>query len=425
MLHSGLPKEFILKTAGALLPEGFKNDQVLHIKDGLIRRVLSQFQEGELPIVDMSNYWVVPGMSNNHTHCAMNFLRGYTHGHSSMIEDIFFKTESQLTESLVEDLSYPYILSGLRSGVTHFNEHYYHYKGLASAFENMGVRAHVGQFIGDLGGALPAKPSWQAMQRDLDEWHYSDRIKPTLCPHAADTVSRNIAKELTHFAQSNGLNLHFHLAQRQEEVRFCESEYGQSPIEFAKDVGWLTPNSLAVHVLYSSQTDRELLADSGVYIGSCPSSQVIYDHLAPIEAYWDKNPILLGTDCAASNDQGDMFVELNTFSKFALDRGIASNDLYKDIYATATANAADFFKQPMGQIAPNKFADLVFVEQAPELLPMVDIHTSILFALQSQYVRHVMIDGQWALWDREPVNRGVDAIKGDYLTALQQITFPS
>ncbi|MFK8137949.1 MAG: amidohydrolase family protein [Bdellovibrionales bacterium] len=417
-----LNTEFILSNVDAYVNGSLLKSCYIYIKNGWIENIFDVDPNLDVQVIDVSDYIVFPGLSNNHTHCAMNFLRGYTHGSATMIGDIFFKTEKQLDEQLVESLSFPYLISGLRSGVTHFSDHYYFHHGTAKAMEKLGVRGHLGQWVGDLGGAFPASVDWNSLKKEIESWNYSSRVRPILCPHASDTVSKKLGKELSDFAKVNDLNLHFHLSQRKEEVEFAKQQYDQTPVEVAKEMGWLTPKSLAVHLLYSNFEDQKILFDSGVFIGSCPNSQIIYDSIAPIEKYWGKNKFLLGTDCAASNDQGDMLNELSTLAKFLLDRKVKSPSLYKDIIATASSNASDFYGTPMGELKPGMYADLVLVKKSIELLPIIDISASLLFAMGSQFVEHVMVDGKWVLLDREPVNIEMLDIKNSYLDSVSKIT---
>lgn len=352
--------------------------------------------------ISLSGHLILPGMINAHTHSPMNFLRDICHGQKNMIENIFFKTESQLNSLMTENLSYSYILSGIKSGVTSFAEHYYFMGGIAHAFEKVGARAFIGETLADLGGAFPRKNCLENFKDFLNNWSYSDRIRPVVCPHAADTVSPKLAKEMASYAKKEKLPLHFHLAQRKEEFDKLQKKYGKTPVQLADEWGWLGENSLAVHLLYVDENDIKTLKDSGTSVVSCPSSQILYEFLAPIEKFYHAGiKLSLGTDCAASNDQADILSELKILALMMKDRGVHDEHLYQKLFQTVTVNPARVLNSKIGEIKAGHFADLVFVKQTLDTLPMRDIWTHILFSYDSQHVDHVMIDGQFVLYEKE------------------------
>ena len=76
-------------------------------------------------------------------------------------------------------------------------------------------------------------------------------------------------------------------------------------------------------------------------------------------------------------------------------------DLYQKIFKTVTTNPAKVFESKIGEIKAGNLADLVFVNQSLDTLPLRDILTHILFSNQSQHVDHVMVDGRFVLFNKE------------------------
>lgn len=374
--------------------------------------------------ISMPGYLVVPGMVNSHTHSPMNFLRDLCHGNKNMIEDIFFKTESQLNNSLSENLSFAYILSGLKSGVTSFVEHYYFIEGISNAFEKIGLRAFVGETLADIGGAFPSDKSLSEFKTLVNKWPYSDRISPIVCPHAADTVSPEFAKKVADFAQIENLPLHFHLAQRKSEYDTLYNKFQKTPVELANEWGWLSEKSLAVHLLHVNDNDIKILKDSGTTAVSCPSSQIIYEFLAPIDKFYNANLNLsLGTDCAASNDQANILSELKVLTLLMKDRGIEGDNLYKNLFKTVTTNPAETLDAKIGKIKPGYLADLVFVNQSLDTLPLRDIWTHMLFSYESQHIDHVMVDGKFVLFEKQLCQANESELYKKFESATDSIKF--
>ncbi|MCJ8277964.1 MAG: amidohydrolase family protein, partial [Bdellovibrionales bacterium] len=374
--------------------------------------------------MDGSGYLVIPGLINSHTHSPMVFLRDRCHGQDNMIDEIFFKTESQLNSDMTENLSYPYLLSGLKSGVTSFVEHYYCIDGIARAFEKVGLRAFLGETLADIGGAFPSTGGLDNFKAPTKSWSYSDRIQPVLCPHATDTVSPDMAQAISEFAREKKLSLHFHLSQRKEELAAIQKKFGKTPVQLADEWGWLGKNSLAVHLLHVGDTDLQILKDSGTCVVSSPSSQILYERLAPIDQFYNRGiPLSLGTDCAASNDQADLLSELKIFTLLMKDRGITNKGLYQEAFTTVTVNPARALNAPIGQILPGFKADLVFVKQALDTLPLEDIWTHLIFSYSSRHVDHVMVDGRFVLFNKDLCLADECELQEQFTKYLREIKF--
>lgn len=87
---------------------------------------------------------------------------------------------------------------------------------------------------------------------------------------------------------------------------------GCSPVAYARTLGLLGPWSLAVHAVWLSRADRELLAASGTTVCLCPRSNAhigvgTADAPALVAA---GVPVCLGTDSLASNDDLDLWNEV-------------------------------------------------------------------------------------------------------------------
>jgi len=383
-----------------------------------------QLKNKNVQWLDGSGYMVIPGMINSHTHVAMSFFRDFCHGQSSMISEIFFPVESHLTKEWVRILSASSILSGLRSGTTTFGDHYYLIDGVVEALESFHVRGVVGETFGDLGTAFPSgEEKWQAIQKQIENWNTSSRVRPALAPHAMDTVSPKMMEKIATFARTKNLPLHFHLSQTQSERNFCLKEYNKSPVRMAEDCGALTEHSQVVHLVSADDEDLKRIKNSNATIGFCPASQVSYEKLAPIEKFIDYGiPFTVATDCAASNDQMDLFSEMKIASLFMQDRlEITSFAPELLLNAVTTVPAHVFGLKAQGDFQKGFEADLVFVRDDLDRLPVSEPAANLIFSTQSSHVDHVMIGGEWVLWKQRPVFVSVDDLKEEYLELVGRI----
>ncbi len=426
----GGSEQIIIGPIDLISPQGhLETQQAIVIKDKKINNindlnsVTSQYPTIKpLPAPD---YIALPGLINAHTHAPLAYLRGAGHGKSNMIEDLFFKTECQLTPELLKPLSYSYIVDGLKSGATCFGDHYYFIEGVAYALERIGVRGVVGECVGDIGTAIPGDDRWSKARDSIENWSFSSKIKPLVAPHAMDTVSEKLLKEMATYAAKNKLPIHFHLSQTNNEKVFVERNYQCTPTELAQQCNLLGPNTLAVHAINATPNDCKILKDSGATVGFCPSSQVIYEHVAPLDLFATSQlPIATATDCAASNDGADLLSELKVTSLFA--RHLKCPESYltpKKLFESVTANPAKVFglQNEIGSLEKGKSADIVFIKKDLLLEPLEDALTNIIFSQGSRSVEHVMVAGEWVLWKRGLVKASEDDLKQEFLGAVKEI----
>ena len=381
-------------------------------------------QHPDVNLIDGGGMLCIPGLVNSHVHSAMGFFRGLTHDRPDMIQDVFFPAESKLSAELLEPLAYSYLMQGLRSGVTTFVEHYYFARGVAAAMERLGVRGVVGETIADLGGAFPDGARWKQARQEMETWTFSSRIRPCVAPHAADTVSPDLLRELSDYARRNDLPLHMHLSQDAGERRRVEATHGCTPVELAHQCGALGQNSLLAHVITASPSDLQLIRDQGATIAFCPASQIIFAKLAPIRSFLELGiPVAVATDAAASNDTGDLLQELRLTALLLQDREVPGKLRGPAaVLDMATVNPHRCMGQAgCGMIKNGAVADLVFLRNSIENLPATEPATNLIYSQTAANVRHVLVDGRWALWQNEPTGISVADATQAYMAAVTEI----
>lgn len=379
----------------------------------------------DYPVLSAENYIVMPGLINSHTHAAMGFFRGLGHGRTDMIETFLFPAEKALTPDLIEGLSWSYLYGGLLSGVTCFVDHYYYVAGVGHALEKLGLRGVLGETVADLGGAFPGAEAEQRATAFIENWPFSKRITPAVAPHAADTVSAKLFARLVGLAQRHDLPIHLHLSQSSGERQRVLSREKLSPVQFAHRCGVLGPKTLAVHLITADPTDIAILKGQGVTAGYCPGSQLIYEKLAPIaELRRQGVPIAIGTDCAASNDGADLLAELRLaqFLDLNINRDQAERSLGQALGQVTNIPAEALgLAKTCGELKAGLAADMVFLEKTLDIQPISDLNAILHYSVGSQQVRHVMVDGQWVLWNRAPVRYSLEAMQLAYQEALQRL----
>lgn len=432
---SSTANSYLINNAILIDAESTTVDASLLVEDGKITAIASrdellQKAQSDCVEIDAKGYICAPAWNDSHCHTAMTFLRDLAHNAENVIENLFFPMESNLRRDLVGPLAYPYILQGLQSGTACFWEHYYFADAIAEALDKFGVRGMVGETIADQGGAFPSTTIWPEWRKQIENWNFSNRVQPVVAPHAGDTVSESLLKELASYAKQENLLLHFHLSQSKFEMEKVKKATGKTPVEYARDCGALFERSLAVHLVTATDSDLKILKDSGTHIGFCPKSQILYEELAPIDKFLEHDiPVCLGTDAAASNDMADMLEEMRFAAFMIQDRGrtspkILTEDSTPEAIAIAMATKTPGKlrnQQPVGLLKAGHAADLVLIGNPLSVWPITKPVTNLLFTNSSRNVAHTMVDGDWVLWNQTPTKINISDLEAEFKQAIQEI----
>lgn len=370
---------------------------------------------------DGKGQWVTPGFINGHTHVAMSFMREQAHDHLNMIEEVFFPIEKKLSEEDVYQLSFPSLLAGLQSGVTTFVDHYYHIAGIEKALTDLGLRGFVAETLADLGGAKPARLKLSDVAPEKD-WSSSSHqlVRRILGPHAMDTVSNEYMQEISAYSQEYNIPIHMHLSQTKKEYETCVKQRGLSPVETAHSCNALSDKTLAVHLISSQKEDREILQKQNTFVGLCPSSQVLYEHIAPIAEFQRLDlKGILGTDCSGSHDSMDIMQELRFLYLMYRKQGLKVSA--KEVLKTVWDHPAEWLGFNAGSLKAGSAADLIFFQRDFSCEPHIDPQLHLIMTMSSRHIQSVMINGRFRLVDQMAVNFDTEIQEKSFAASLKSL----
>jgi 5-methylthioadenosine/S-adenosylhomocysteine deaminase len=171
------------------------------------------------------------------------------------------------------------------------------------------------------------------------------------------------------------------------------------------------------HLVSADREDLQLIKDSGAMAGLTPASEILYECLPSFGEIADLTiPVALGTDCAASNDSGDMLAELKLASLLFKHCGATKSP--DEIAKMATTNPAGAYNLPIGSLEKGKQADIVLLRQDITLSDSKDFATDLVYSVQSRHVDHVMIAGKWVLWKQQLASQSEAELKERYLKVV-------
>lgn len=354
-------------------------------------------------IIDGSDFAILPGLVNTHTHAAMTLFRGYADD-MQLQEWLREKIRPLESKFLPEDIYWGTRLACLemiRSGTTCFNDMYFHLDQQAKAVEESGMRGVLSEgFVDFFKPEMGEELIKQTMElignvRSMN----CSRITPALGPHAIYTVTESSLRKIKEISDEEGLLMHFHLSETEEEVENCRKEHGKSPVGYLKDIGFLGPRLIAAHSVWLDGKEIEMLAEADVKISHNPVSnmKLAVGRALPYEDLKDAGlNISLGTDGTASNNNLDMFESM----KFAsLLQKFSSNDPTvlpaEETFGMATSSGAQALGIDAGVIKIGKLADVILVDlKSPAFNPNHNLISNLVYSASGSCVDTVICDGR-------------------------------
>lgn len=371
-------------------------------------------------VLDATGCVVLPGLVNGHTHAAMTLFRGLADDLPLMewLENHIFPAESRLTEESVYWGTMLACAEMILSGTTTFCDMYLFEHKVAKAAKEAGMRALVGEVLYDFPSPCygPVENGLRHTQSLIDRWRDDPLIQVAVEPHALYTCSPPLLQKCHEIALKNEVPLVIHLAENDPEVQAVMEKYGKRPVRHLADLGLLCPTLIADHCVALNDDDISLIALNGVKVVHNPESNMkLASGIAPVPRLLHEGvTVALGTDGCASNNNLDMFGEMDTCAK--LHKVATMNPTVLPAHTVlqmATRNGADALGWGglLGKIAPGMLADLIVVDfSKPHLTPAYNPASHLVYAAGAADVRTSIIGGRIVMEDRKLLTLDLEKI---------------
>ncbi|MDR9501486.1 MAG: amidohydrolase [Desulfurivibrionaceae bacterium] len=393
-------------------------------------RLVGKYPEAR--ILEVGRGLVMPGLVNVHTHAAMALLRGLADDLPLMtwLQDHIFPVESKLSAELVYQGTLLSAMEMIKGGTTSFCDMYLFAKDVARAAEKSGLRAWVGEVLYDF-----PSPNYGPLAQGLiyvDEmfarYENHPRVTVTVDPHAVYTCAPDLLVRLKEKALDRGSRYVIHLSETEGEVRNARAQFGKSPVHHLEALGLLDSSVIAAHCVAITSEEIALLAERGVKIGHCPESNMkLASGVAPLGAMRAARlDIGLGTDGAASNNDVDMFAEMDMAAKLQKVTNLDPTALpAAQVLEMATRGGARVLaaEQLIGSLEVGKRADMIVIDlDKPHLTPLYDIPAHLVYAVRATDVVHSVIDGRIVMENRQLLTLDEEAVLAHCRQLAAQLT---
>ncbi|HYA42292.1 MAG TPA: amidohydrolase [Syntrophobacteraceae bacterium] len=387
---------------------------------GFSDKIQSAYQSAET--LDISGCVALPGLINAHTHAAMTLFRGladdlplmdWLHGH-------IFPAEAKLSEQWVYWGTMLACAEMILSGTTAFCDMYLFEHKTAEAAKRAGVRALVGEVLYDFDS-----PAYGTIENGLkhtemliERWRGDPLIDVAIEPHALYTCSPDLLRKCHRISAARDVPLVVHLSENEAEVEQILKLYGRRPVAHLEALGLLDDRLVADHCVALDGEDIRMLAQSRAKVVHNPESNMkLASGIAPVVRLLESGvTVALGTDGCASNNNLDMFAEMDSCAKLhkaaRLDPTVLSAQTALRMATTAGARALGW-EGKTGQIAPGMLADIIVVDfRKPHLTPVYNPLSHLVYAAGAADVRHSIIGGRLVMKDRQLLTVDMEEVAG-------------
>ena len=355
--------------------------------------------------IDATGEIVMPGLVNGHAHAAMSLFRGLADDLTlnDWLQKYIFPAEAKnVTPDFVEWGARLGILEMLRGGITTYADMYYFEDDVARVTKEAGMRGVLGETFID----FPAPDNKTVPQMIaytgayIKHWQGDPLITPAVAPHSIYTCSTKTLQEAAALARKYHVPILIHLAEAPPESAESRAKYGLSPTAYLESIGFLGPDVTAAHCVWVDAGDMRLLASRDVGCVHNPSSNMkLASGVSPVvDLIAAGVPVGLGTDGAASNNDLDMFEEMDIAAKLQKVARMNPQALpAEQAVAMATINGARalHMNKEIGSLETGKKADVILIRtDAPHATPMYNVYSQLVYALNASDVDTTIVGGK-------------------------------
>ncbi len=405
-------------SGGTILTLGPKNiieEGMVAIQDGdivglgKINELKNSFRAKER--LDARDCLIMPGLINSHTHASMVCFRGLADDLplKEWLTNYIFPAESRMDENLVYRGAMLACAEMIRSGTTTFCDMYLFEDMVARAAKEAGMRAVVGEVLYDAFDSPNGKSPEANIEYGewlIEKWKGDTLITPAVEPHATYTCSPDFLLKTKALSEKHGVSLIIHLSESKDEVEGIKKQYGKTPVYHLESLGLLDSNLIADHCVCLSNGEIDTLARYGVKVAHNPESNMkLAAGVAPVPEMISRGIVVgLGTDGPASNNNLDMFQEMDMAAKlqkvFKADPAVMNA---KEVVEMATIKGAELLglQDQIGSLEEGKKADLIVIDlNSPHLIPLYNIYSHLVYAVSGSDVRDTVINGKLVMKNR-------------------------
>ena len=240
-------------------------------------------------------------------------------------------------------------------------------------------------------------------------------IRTILVPYEQHLCTPALLRKAKQAAAQLGIGITLHVAESVIEFQDTVREYGRTPVEQLDSIGFLGPEVILGHCLYTSghsqiaypfAGDLKLVAQSGASVAHCP---LVFSRrgltLESFQRYLDAGiNLAIGTDTYPQDIVEEMKIA-SLAGKIA--DGSFESAKARDVFNAATLGGAKALRRDdLGRIAAGAAADIVIVDfNNLRVGPFLDPIRALVQCGSGELVKQVIVAGKTVVKDRKLVGK--------------------
>ena len=361
--------------------------------------------------IDAGGGLILPGLINGHTHAAMTLFRGLADDLPLMdwLNHYIFPVESRMDPEFVRTGTLLACAEMILSGTTTFCDMYLFEEEVAQAAQTAGMRCLVGEVLYDFPSPNygPIEQGFKYTVALIRKWQGHPLVSIAVEPHAVYTCSPELLVRANQLSREYMVPLIIHVAESASEIEEVRKKYGRKPFEHLESLGVLGPHVIADHCVHLDETEiRRMMTHDVKAITNPESNMKLASGISPVPRLLAQGiTVGLGTDGCASNNNLDLFEEMDTTAK--LHKVGAMDPTVLDAFtvlrmATLSGAKALGMADRIGSLQPGKKADVIVIDtHKPHLTPMYNPYSHLVYAAKGSDVSHSVINGRLVMENRK------------------------
>ena len=371
-------------------------------------------------IIDAKGGLILPGLVNTHTHASMSLFRGLADDLPLMewLNNYIFPAESRMDGDFVYKGALLACAEMIMSGTTTFCDMYLFEDQVVAAAGKAGIRSLAGEVLYDF-----PSPNYGPPEKGLEytealilKWKDDPLVSIAVEPHSLYTCSPDLLIAANKLALKHDVPLIIHVAETLSEIAEVKQRFGKKPFEYLDSLGILGDHLIAVHCVHLDESEIARMVKYGVKAVNNPESNMkLASGISPLPKLLSNGlTIGLGTDGCASNNNLDLFAEMDMAAKIhkinAMDPTVMDA---VTVMKMATIEGARVlgFQDITGSLELGKKADIIILDtNKPHLTPMYNPYSHIVYSARGNDISHSIINGRLVMEDRKLLTIDLDEI---------------
>ena len=367
--------------------------------------------------LDACGHYVMPGNICAHTHFYGAYARGMAIPGSApkdfpeILQKLWWPLDRSLDAESIQYSVLPCLVDAIKHGTTTLFDHHASPNAIdgsldiiANEVEKAGLRAVLCYEVTDRDGEEKLKKGIQENVRFINR-RKSPLLAGTFGLHASLTLSDS-SLDLCRQSVPDNFGFHVHTAEHESDEYDSLNKSGLRVIGRLHKHNILGPKTITAHGVHFDAREIQLLAETGTWLSHQPRSNMNNGvGVAPIESMMRAGvKVCLGND-GFSNAMWEEWKAAYLLHKVHHrdPRRMNGYDVQQmAIYNNAALANVFFHEAPIGQLVPNAFADIIFVDYHPNTpLTMDNLPWHIIFGFQQSMVTTTIVAGKVLMKDRK------------------------